>query len=263
MPLQLRDVRRMFRLIGEIRELSADPNRWRPHMLERLRRQFNASMIISTEMHFRTTSTPGVLRVIDHGWGINADGHVWQIQSETEDERPESYRLVIDQMAEARDPGSVVPVKPQQATYGGTGFVVSQCTLPHVGAVDQLALHRQFGQANFSADEHRLARLFHVELARLWRQEALKRASNPAADLPPRLAQTLAELLDGASEKQIAQKLNLSPHTVHNYVKALHQRFEVSSRGELLAKVGAARQDFIPKLSVRANQRDLPGDRKK
>ena len=56
-----------------------------------------------------------------------------------------------------------------------------------------------------------------------------------AVGLTPRLEQTLHCLLDGDSEKQVAQRLNLSPHTVHVYVKALYRRFGVSSRGELLA----------------------------
>ena len=78
----------------------------------------------------------------------------------------------------------------------------------------------------------------------------LRRAGEPGSDLPPRLTQTLNELLSGASEKQIAVKLKLSPHTIHNYVKALHQRFGVSSRGELLAKAGLARSESGPRLSL-------------
>jgi DNA-binding CsgD family transcriptional regulator len=54
--------------------------------------------------------------------------------------------------------------------------------------------------------------------------------------LSPRVRQTLARLLAGDSEKQIARRLELSPHTVHVYVKALYRGFAVSSRGELLAK---------------------------
>ena len=55
-------------------------------------------------------------------------------------------------------------------------------------------------------------------------------------ELTPRLRQTLSCLLGGDSEKQIALKLHLSPHTIHSYVKDLHRRFNVASRGELLAK---------------------------
>lgn len=55
-------------------------------------------------------------------------------------------------------------------------------------------------------------------------------------ELPPRQRQTLERLLQGDSEKQIAQRLRLSPHTIHSYVKALHKRLNVNSRGELLAR---------------------------
>ena len=54
--------------------------------------------------------------------------------------------------------------------------------------------------------------------------------------LPPRLQQTMQSLLAGDSEKQAAAKMGVSPHTVHVYVKSLYRRYNVSSRGELLAK---------------------------
>lgn len=54
--------------------------------------------------------------------------------------------------------------------------------------------------------------------------------------LPPRMRQTLQRLLAGDSEKQIAQHLGRSRHTVHVYVKAIYKRFGVCSRSELLAR---------------------------
>jgi DNA-binding CsgD family transcriptional regulator len=57
-----------------------------------------------------------------------------------------------------------------------------------------------------------------------------------AAGLSPRHEQTLRRLLAGDSEKQIARHLGVSHHTVHVYVKALYRHFDVSSRGELLAR---------------------------
>ena len=56
------------------------------------------------------------------------------------------------------------------------------------------------------------------------------------AELSPRLRQTLSSLLAGDSEKQVAAKLGVSPHTVHVYVKKLYRNFGVNSRGELLAR---------------------------
>jgi DNA-binding CsgD family transcriptional regulator len=58
----------------------------------------------------------------------------------------------------------------------------------------------------------------------------------PTPALPPRLEQTLRGLLGGQSEKEIARELGVSVHTVHEYVKDLHRRLGVNSRGELLAR---------------------------
>jgi DNA-binding NarL/FixJ family response regulator len=54
--------------------------------------------------------------------------------------------------------------------------------------------------------------------------------------LPPRLREILRGLARGHSEKQLAAEAGLSPHTVHDYVKALHRHFGVQSRSELLAR---------------------------
>ena len=61
---------------------------------------------------------------------------------------------------------------------------------------------------------------------------------DPAKDpgLSPRMLQTLRCLLQGDSEKQIAAKLEISPHTIHVYVKSLYKHYNVFSRAELLAK---------------------------
>ena len=251
--LRLGDVRKIFRLVGDIRELGSDPQKWRPHMVCHLRRLLGAQIVVSSEIHFRTTSTPGILRVVDIGWGCDEDERVWKIHTER-DEVPEDYWLtagVVPPRPGDPDPrGELVPIKPTKHVYGGTSFILSQFELPHAYAVDQLGLHRAWGDEPFSPADHRLARLFHLELGRLWRRDALKHAQDPAAHLPPRLRETLDALLSGSSEKQIAMKLELSRHTIHNYVKALHRRFGVSSRGELLAKAGHSAADFTPRLSM-------------
>jgi DNA-binding CsgD family transcriptional regulator len=45
----------------------------------------------------------------------------------------------------------------------------------------------------------------------------------------------------GASEKELAHELNVSPHTVHEHIKAIHRAFGARSRGELLARVAKAK----------------------
>jgi DNA-binding CsgD family transcriptional regulator len=260
--LKLSAVRRAFRLIGEVRERGHDPHAWRMHLVRKLCKLVNAEVVVASEFHFLATRTPGMMRVVDLGWGSDVEGNVWEIRTEREDATPESYKVVAAEggaPAAAAGPSTTdpktedtpVPVRPAQPVYGGTYFVMSQVPVPHANAIDRLAAHRIHGQAVFTPPEHRLLRLIHVELGRLWRRDAIHRAGDPKNALPPRMKQTLDELLAGASEKQIAAKLGISPHTVHNYVKALHQRFEVSSRGELLAKLGKQQAgDFTPRLGL-------------
>jgi DNA-binding CsgD family transcriptional regulator len=245
--LKLRDVRAIFRLVGELRELGADPNAWRPHMVQKLLEIVQAQVVVSSEVHFRKNISRGTMQVVDVGWACNEERKTWQIQVERDDEKPENYWLAP---GEKDDGEGRVPVKPTKTVYGGKSFLLSQIPLPHIMAVDQLGLHRAWGDAPFSKCQHKLVRLLHVELGRLWKKDVIKRAKDPATDLPPRLSQTLAALLEGCSEKQIALKLELSKHTIHNYVKALHQRLGVSSRGELLALANSSKSDFIPRLSM-------------
>ena len=75
-----------------------------------------------------------------------------------------------------------------------------------------------------------------ADLCRLIGEEITGRAALKMDDLPPRMEQTLRSLLKGDSEKQVATQLGLSRHTVHVYVKKIYRKYEVSSRGELLAK---------------------------
>jgi len=246
--LKLRDVRAIFRLVGELREMGADPNVWRPHMVQRLLEIVQAQVVVSSEVHFKKIPSRETMQVVDVGWACNEDGTTWQIHVERDDEQPEHYWLATGKTQE--DGAGRIPVKPAKKVYGGTFFLLSQYPLPHISAVDQLGLHRAFGDKPFSKCEHKLVRLLHVELGRLWKRDVLKKVKDPATDLPPRLSQTLAALLEGCSEKQIAIKLELSRHTIHNYVKALHQRLGVSSRGELLALANSSKSDFIPRLSM-------------
>ena len=53
--------------------------------------------------------------------------------------------------------------------------------------------------------------------------------------LPPRLRQTLERLLAGESDKEIARRLGISRHTVHEYCGDLYRSFGVGGRGELMA----------------------------
>jgi len=59
---------------------------------------------------------------------------------------------------------------------------------------------------------------------------------SPRQRLAPRVRDTLDILLTGASDKEIAAILQISPHTVRQYVKAILRAYDVSSRAQLIAR---------------------------
>jgi DNA-binding NarL/FixJ family response regulator len=105
------------------------------------------------------------------------------------------------------------------------------------GACSAITVVRALGERDFSPREHRLLNFFHAELGPLIGR-ALVSATEPSpVKLSPRLRQTLACLLEGDSEKQVADRLGLSHDTTHQYVKELYRQFGVGSRAQLMAYV--------------------------
>ena len=59
--------------------------------------------------------------------------------------------------------------------------------------------------------------------------------------LTPREIQVLAALSDGLSNKALARRLGISPHTVKFHIESLFKKLGVASRAEAVAK-GLKRQ---------------------
>lgn len=53
--------------------------------------------------------------------------------------------------------------------------------------------------------------------------------------LAPRLQETLELLLEGLDKREIAQRMNLSGHTVHGYIRELYRIYDVPTRARLMA----------------------------
>jgi DNA-binding CsgD family transcriptional regulator len=120
----------------------------------------------------------------------------------------------------------------------------------------KVSIHRYSTDPEFTARDMHLLHIFNQNLASLYFDappapqsdsgDLTTTTSRPLDDprlatLPPRVRPVLQLLLAGDSEKQAAQKLGLSPHTVHAYTKLLYRTFEVNSRGEMLARFIASR----------------------
>jgi DNA-binding CsgD family transcriptional regulator len=112
------------------------------------------------------------------------------------------------------------------------------------GAADEVrgvALHRAWGDSDFTEHDRQLFHLFNEELFRLDRDGKLDPPPDPAMGLTPRQREVLLCTLQGDSEKEAARRLGVSRFTLNDHVKAIYRRLGVSSRGELLARFIPAR----------------------
>jgi DNA-binding CsgD family transcriptional regulator len=109
---------------------------------------------------------------------------------------------------------------------------------------------RALGERDFSPRGRQLLNFFHAELGPLIGRALVSTTEPSPVKLSPRLQQTLACLLEGDSEKQIADRLDLSHATTHQYVTALYRHFGVGSRAQLMA--------YVLKRSGRGQWRQFP-----
>lgn len=99
------------------------------------------------------------------------------------------------------------------------------------------SFYRAQGMPRFSQRERALVHLILNNIDWLHREGSdVPANSSELIELPSRPRQVLIHLIGGDSSKQIAAKLNLSIHTIHDHLKTIYRHFDVSSRSELLAK---------------------------
>ena len=269
--LRVQDVRDAYRLIGECRDLGSEPALWHSRMLGGVYRLIGALAAAGGEGRcwVRPISTGDAISAFDAGLDArtrelyiayrrelgpagNPIWHAWlnvagrlvtrtrrQLVSDTE-----WYRSVV--FNEYRRPGKI----DHQLT--------SVYQTSDDGAISVITVLRALGERDFSPRERRLLNFFHAELGPLIGR-ALVSATEPSpVKLSPRLRQTLACLLEGDSEKQVADRLDLSHDTTHQYVTALYRHFGVGSRAQLMAyllkRIGRGQWRQFPPESARPPQ---------
>ena len=246
--LRIQDVRDAYRLIGDCRDLGADPALWQPRMLEGTCRLVGVPVAVGGEGRWIRPHQP-VQAISAFSAGLDARG-IERLTAYHRDLGPhqdpifEALQQIPGRLV-TRTRGQLVPdavwYRSRAWEYRRPNGVDEQLTSVYQvsddGAIAVLTLHRAAGERGFWAREQRLVSFFFAELGRLV-GGSLVSAAEPGPDkLSPRLRQTLACLLEGDSEKQVAARLGLSQATTHQYVTALYRHFKVRSRAQLLAHV--------------------------
>jgi DNA-binding CsgD family transcriptional regulator len=247
--LRVQDVHDAYRLIGECRDLGSNPALWHQRMFEGLCGLIGVPATSGGEARWIRPHR-AIEPIAAYGAGFDSHGR-------------EVYRAYMRELTPSGDPvfralqhlcgrhvtrtrRQLVPDSVWYRSAAWTDYhrptkiddrLASVYQVSDDGAVSVITLHRAPGEREFSPREQQLLSFFHGELGRLI-SRSLVSATEPSPDrLSPRLRQTLACLLEGDSEKQLAARLGLSQATIHQYVTALYRHFGVGSRAQLLALI--------------------------
>lgn len=247
--LRLPDVRRVFRLLGDCRDLGHDRAAWTRRAIAGLRDELGAYMVAGTfiEDTVEESVRPG-RTLFDVGWESDRDREAWLglvgsprvmdygtvravysnplatviVRSRDQLVADREWRLG-DELNEDRR-----PLRQDETLIGIHRF-------GDHGVHQVFSVNRAVGGKRFDGRERAILRLFVAEANALVGATLAVDEAGPFAGLGPRLRQVLDALVEGDSEKQVASRLGLSRHTVHDYVKDLYRRLGVGSRGEMLA----------------------------
>lgn len=261
--LRWHDVRDTYRLIGECRDLGAEPVVWQQRLLDGLLPLLDASAVTGGE-GFMLRPHPGVPERPAHRPTLMLRAGelpedlflTWQRQV-----GPNACP-VFDALGKVAAPivtCTRTELVSDRQWYRSSSFQIREGILDHQltsiasskTSATIICLHRKPGARDFSERQRQVLHFLQGELAPLLGQ-ALGSSTEPdPLGLTPRVQQTLVCLLEGDSEKQIAARLRLSPATAHQYVTALYRHFGVRSRGQLLAHAlkRASRKSWVAVMS--------------
>ena len=259
--LRLSDIRHIYRIINEIVELGEDPDAWRAHLVEQLLHffhfQYSVSFVVPLPMD---TSNISAVKVCERGldeaglrtwseYGRRGDLSSDPCTSAIASRAGQPYTAVRQMLATDHQWYQSPYYNEHRSQTRSDDLLISMLPMPQIGILHTISGDRARGSPPMGRREVVCCSLIHQELARKW-QRMLSHKTQIEKRLPPRLRELLGYFRGSESEKEIALRMGLSPHTVHNHVRRLYREFKVSSRAELLIADNKQRLPGVPRLGV-------------
>lgn len=263
--LSAADIRSLFQLLGELRELGARPSAWRQHLALELERLCGARAVCVSEL--QPNSQPrgaetrdcrdavSVLDLADTGVPVDERAAFYEdvVWYEHDEDDPLAALLTLYGSSFTRERRSLAsdPAWYRSALANERfrrqncdDFVFSMQVVPRLSVFSSFEAYKAWGDRPFTGRDLLFMELLHEQLATDWQPPSSE------TQLSRRLRQVRDLLCTGASEKQIADQLAVSAHTAHDYVKTLYRKLGVHSRAELVAR--ASRQRPAPRTRLAA-----------
>jgi len=269
--VRLADVRQLMQIVRNLYELPDDPAVRSAFLVTEACRFFSArSGMIGLMRPTPIDGMPVIQFAVPGGW---LDPRTTQLYEQYAHERHMQDLLLVDVMGHANRTG----------VFNRDGRVADQSWYrsPHynemrkalgiddplyglraiapTGVVAGLGINREIRGRRFNQRELRLFEILHDALTPFYHDLTQSVDASARVALPRRTTEVLRGLLAGYSEKQIALRLNLSPHTVHDHVKLIYKRMGVTSRAELLLAARSTGKTISPpEKPTRSGNTTLP-----
>lgn len=246
------DLRQVQTLINECRERGDDAAIWTEHMARGIMRLIDADVVGAGHIGGPATGMEN-LGAVDFGWerGFNRQGwlnalthfannptyHAGMTQGFAAVARGESSLLCRRQYIGDRE---WYDSQAYESTTYLMGFDDELCGFMPIGTADGdmqcLIIYRDKLKRRFTQAERNRLRVFMESIQPLVGGALAGFREIRPTDLPPRVREVLACILEGDSDKQIAKRLQISLYTVQQYTKQIYRFFQVEGRSELLSR---------------------------
>jgi len=252
--LRAPDLRAIYELAQECRELGDDHTHWHTHWLRGLGRLVGAELVVGGTVVPQADGRIEAVNTVVWGWENGFDQRAfYRALTESGGEVSQSPLITayFRRPVEAAGVGLTrTDLIPDREWYPTAYYRQIQAA---IGIDHSLVTFRPFAptsgrwnSACFTRGMDARKEFGLRDRARVQEAQALVTplVGGPLAgftepsplELAPRVRQVLACLLEGDSDKQITTRLRLGTHTVNQYVKAIFKHFRVNSRPELLAR---------------------------
>lgn len=249
--IALRDVRQTLEIIGECRELWADPREWRRHLLRRLAALTHCRLAFSVEVSGENGRLgEQLLSGEDVGWNSESERRtlltgitavplsfspMWNAFASRVADRRGFTVLQRDLIDSRRWRQSEMYDRFVRPTGIGEALM-SAVRMDRTGSWDHWCICSDRSDRPPGAREMHLVALVHEQVVRmLERRELADWCDRSMAELSAKRRQVLRLLLEGRSEKEIALAMLRSPPTVHEHIEHVYEHFGVNSRAKLAA----------------------------
>jgi len=245
--LRISDVRPIIRLIGDCRERGSDPAEWNERLAKCMNEKLGCVLTTGFTADLAATEkAPTVRELFADCWVEKSRRDYWlkfvtetgvrellSVQRMFQGIRDRRTATRQDLIA-GREWKTCTERNEDRRAGEQDELLISACRIENSPRFHILSLNRAIGERPFSERERRLVEFIHREIHDLLGTHLSLQKDGLLAQLTPRQRDVLDGLMMGDSEKQIAARLGLSKHTVHDYISSLYERFDLHSRAELI-----------------------------